>query len=88
MISFLWEKWWQLWAKQNKNLRRADAAAGFQAATREVNRTLRNLYDLPDRFDVPISTIFFPNENDVAEQPNRGKSKLNRDSRTTHSRQK
>ena len=69
MISWLWDQWWELWISRNKDVHGADTAARAKAATREVHRTLRELYDLKNRVETPLKSLFFPTLQEHLDQP-------------------
>ena len=69
MITWLWDQWWELWVSRNNDLHGADAAARAKAATREVHRTMRELYDLRSRVEGSLQPLFFPTLQEHLDQP-------------------
>ena len=69
LTTWLWDQWWELWVSRNKDLHGADAVARAKAATREVHRTLRELYDLRNRVDNSLRPLFFPTLQAHMDQP-------------------
>ena len=68
LIGLLWDQWWVVWESRNKDLHGADARSRAQVETREVQRKLRELYDLKARLSTGVQALLF---NDVTEHYDR-----------------
>ena len=69
LIGFLWDQWWLVWESRNKALHGADAQSRAQAETREVHRTLHELYDLRNRTDPHVQALFHNHITDHMARP-------------------
>jgi hypothetical protein len=68
IIGILWDQWWAVWESRNKDLHGADAKSRANAESREVHRTLRDLYDMRHRLDPHVQACLYDN---VADHYNR-----------------
>ncbi|KAI2490364.1 hypothetical protein MHU86_24204 [Fragilaria crotonensis] len=59
IIGLLWDQWWALWESRNRDLHGEDARSRAQAETREVHRTLRELYDYRARLSTEVQNLMY-----------------------------
>ena len=65
VISEIWSQWFLLWEMRNKDLHGATENARTRAAREEVERTLRDLYDLREQMEPSVQQLLCQ---DLAEQ--------------------
>ena len=70
IIGLLWDQWWAVWESRNKDLHGADAHSRSQAETREVHRTLRELYDLRPRLSTEVQALLYAEVTEHYDKPN------------------
>ena len=69
LIEFLWDQWWAVWERRNRDLHGSDAKSRAQAESREAHRTLRDLYDLRSRTDPHVQRVFHQDIHEHLAQP-------------------
>lgn len=70
MIGLLWEQWWVVWESRNKDLHGADERSRAQAETRELQRKLRELYDLKAQLSTAVQDLMYEEVTEHYDRPN------------------
>ena len=57
IIRTLWTRWFLLWALRNSDLHGVDASSRAQAAKTEVDRSLREIYDMRSQMEPSMQQV-------------------------------